>query len=117
MRDVILTNPKFSKTFVIHRDDSDYQLRAVIAQEGKQIAFFCRKLNKDQRNYTTTEKELLSIVETLKEFRNILLRYLMRWRFILEEYGLEMHYILEPENIVADAISRIPMINDEIKVK
>ena len=46
-------------------DASNYQLRAVIAQEGRQA----------QHNYTTTEKQLLSIVETLKEFRTILLGY------------------------------------------
>jgi RNase H-like domain found in reverse transcriptase len=41
-------------------------------QEEKPLAFYSQKLNKAQRNYKAGEQELLSIVETLKEFRNIL---------------------------------------------
>jgi hypothetical protein len=37
-------------------------------QNGKPIAFYSRKLNLAQRKYTTGDQELLSIVETLKEF-------------------------------------------------
>ena len=66
-----LAHPDFSKPFVIYTDASDYQLGSVITQEGKPLAFYNRKLNKAQKNYTVTEKELLSIVETLKEFRGI----------------------------------------------
>ena len=71
----MLTYPNWSKPFDIHTDASDYQLGAVISQEGKPIAFFSRKLNSAQNNYTTTEKELMLIVECVKEFRNILFRY------------------------------------------
>ena len=42
-------------------------------QEGKPLAFYSRKMNPAQTRYTTGEQELLSIVETLKEFRDILL--------------------------------------------
>ena len=42
-------------------------------QNDKPLAFYTRKLNSAQLNYTTGEQELLSIVETLKEIRNILL--------------------------------------------
>ena len=63
----------FKKT--IHTDVLDVQLGAVIMKEGKPLAFYSRKLSKAQLNYTMTEKELLSIVETLKDFRKILLRH------------------------------------------
>ena len=81
-----------------------------------------------------TEKELLSIIETLKEFKTILLGYkievntdsknlahntflipfdcVVQWIWIIKEYGLQIFYILGPNNIVADALSGLPKIND-----
>ena len=132
-REVMLSYPDFSKPFVIHTDASHRQLGAVISQEGKPIAFYSRKLNDAQTRYTTTERELLSIVETLKEFRNILLGHriivhtdhknltckhfnterVMRWRLVLEEYGPELRYIKGENNIVADALSRLDMVEAE----
>ena len=107
---------------------------AVISQNDKPIAFYSRKLNSAQRNYTTTEKELLAIVETLKEFRNILLgqqitvhtdhknltykqfntERVMRWRLILEEFGPELRYVPGDKNIVADALSRLELSETEL---
>jgi hypothetical protein len=72
-REAMLAYPYFSKSFTIHTDASHYQLGGVISQDGKPIAFYSRKLNDAQTRYTTTERELLSIVETLKEYCNILL--------------------------------------------
>ena len=67
-KEALLAFPDFSKKFVIHTDASHTQLGAVISQDGKLIAFYSRKLKPEQMRYTTTERELLSIVETLKEF-------------------------------------------------
>ena len=36
---------------------------------------------------------------------------------ILEDCGMEIHYIPGPENIVAYDMSRIPIIDDDIEVK
>ena len=65
--------PNFNEPFDIHMDASDLQLGAVTSQNRQPIAFYSRKLNDAQMQYTTTEQELLAIVEMLKEFRNILL--------------------------------------------
>ena len=43
--------------------------------------------------------------------------HITRWRLIIEEYGPDMHYIPGPENTVADTMSRIPVIDVDIKVK
>ena len=65
-RDDLLIYPYFNRCFDIHTDARKFHLGAVISQDGKPIAFYSRKLTKPQQWYTVTEKELLSIVETLK---------------------------------------------------
>ena len=72
-RETLLTFPDFNKPFEVHTDASHLALGAVISQDGKPIAFYSRKLLPAQTRHAATERELLSIVETLKEFRNILL--------------------------------------------
>ena len=67
-KDVLLAYPDFNKEFVIHTDASHSQLGTVISQKGRPIAFYSHKLKPEQTRYTTTERELLSIVKTLKEF-------------------------------------------------
>jgi RNase H-like domain found in reverse transcriptase len=73
------------------------------------MTFDSRKLNAAQRKYTTKERELLSTIETCKEYKNILLGYpiivytdhknntfnelkafncVLRWHLLLKEYGV-----------------------------
>ena len=126
-QETLLAYPNFNEPFDIHTDASHTQLGAVISQKGRPIAFYSRKLNAAQTRYTTTERELLAIVETLKEFRTILLgqqlrvytdhknltfknfntERVMRWRLLIEEFNPELIYIKGERNIVADALSRL----------
>ena len=62
----LLDYPNFDEEFKIHTDASKFQLWVVIRYNGKPIAFYSSKLTDYQKGYTVIEKELLSIVETLK---------------------------------------------------
>jgi hypothetical protein len=60
--------PNHNKRFDVYTDASDFQLGAFIIQDGRLIVYFLQKLTKSQQNFTTMEKEMLSIIATLKEF-------------------------------------------------
>ena len=122
--DTLLTCPDFNEAFKIHIDASAFQLGAVISHKGKTIAFYSRKMTYPQQQYILTERELLSIVETLKEFRTILLGHklqlytdhksltcktfntdrVLRWILILEEYGTYIEYTKGEKNMVANTM-------------
>jgi len=134
-KEVLLTYPNFNKPFDIHTDAPDVPLGTVISQNDMPIAFYSCKLNKAQHNYTVTERELLAIVETLKEYRNILLgqqikvftdhknltcvnfnmQRAIRWRMVIEDFAPEIVYIPGAKNIAADAISCLEK-SDTIKL-
>jgi hypothetical protein len=117
-QETLLAFPDFLKEFHVYTDASNKQLVAVIMQEEKPLAFYSRKLNSAQTCYTTGEQELLSIVETLKEFRDILSGqqvivhtghlnilygklsnyHITRWRLLLEEYGPKYVHIAGKNN-------------------
>ncbi len=66
--DTLAAYSDHNKWFDVYTDASDFQFGACIIQEGKLVAYFSHKLTKSQKNYTTMEKEMLSIVTTLEEF-------------------------------------------------
>lgn len=72
-QDTLLVYPKYGQPFDVHTDASNLQISAVISQDGKPTTFFSRKSIDTQTRYTTTDQELLAIVETLKNFRSMLL--------------------------------------------
>ena len=133
--DALLVFPDHSVPFDVETDASEYQLGSVIKQRGHPVAYYSRKLNSAQRNYTTIEKELLSIVETFKEFRTVLLgatirvhtdhknlthrltdftmQRVLRWRLLLEEFNPMFLYKSGPSNVLADALSRVPNARTE----
>jgi hypothetical protein len=108
----------------------------VITQGNRPIGFFSWKLSDMQHKYSVTKIELLAIVETLKEFKEMLwgqkikvftdhanlmrdalsltLDHVYQWRLLLEEYGPKIVYIKGIHNTVADAVSRLeydPSVN------
>ncbi|RVW87081.1 Retrovirus-related Pol polyprotein from transposon 17.6 [Vitis vinifera] len=124
--------PNWQLPFEVMCDASDFAIGAVLGQreDGKPyvIYYASKTLNEAQRNYTTTEKELLAVVFALDKFRAYLvgsfiivftdhsaLKYLLtkqdakarliRWILLLQEFDLQIRDKKGVENVVADHLS------------
>ncbi|KAK8984543.1 hypothetical protein V6N11_047764 [Hibiscus sabdariffa] len=140
----VVQPPNWEHPFELMCDALDTSVGAVLGQKiGKEphvIAYASRTLDSAQRNYSTTEKELLAIVFALEKFRSYLLganvivfsdhaalRYLMnkkevkprliRWILLLQEFNLEIKDKKGRENLVADHLSRIPLTSTDPPIK
>jgi hypothetical protein len=69
----ILQYPYFTREFILTTDASNEGLGAILSQgeieKDLPIAYASKNLNKAERNYSTSEKELLAIVWGVKHYR------------------------------------------------
>jgi len=123
--DIMLHFPDITKPFHLFTDASDYQLGSTIIQYGKQIAFYSQELTLTQQCYSTIDKELLSIIESLLEFNyisagtnitvhtdhhNLLSAHsrsdrVYRWKLAVQEFHPTYKYIKGDSNFTANTLS------------
>ena len=133
----VLRSPDFTRGFSLAIDASDEAAGAVLLQKSNEdnqiehpIAYYSKKFDKHQKNYSTVEKESLALVLALQHFEvyissekplivhtdhNPLVflnkmktknRRLLSWSLLLQEYNLEIRHIRGKDNILADTLSR-----------
>ncbi|GJU03646.1 putative reverse transcriptase domain-containing protein [Tanacetum coccineum] len=125
----ILDLPVGSEDFVVYCDASHKGLGAVLMQREKVIAYASRQLKVHEKNYTTHDLELGSVVFALKIWRHYLygtrctvftdhksLQHILdqkelnmrqrRWLELLSDYDCDIRYHPGKANVVADALSR-----------
>ena len=132
----VLSAPRFDREFKMAVDASDVGAGSVLLQEDDNgvdhpVCYFSKKFDKHQRNYSTIEKECLSLILALQHFQvylssanspivvfsdhNPLIfihkmknknQRLLRWSLMLQEHNLDIRHIKGRDNIIPDTLSR-----------
>ncbi|GJZ84308.1 putative reverse transcriptase domain-containing protein [Tanacetum coccineum] len=106
----ILSLPEGSEDFVFYCDASHKGLGAVLMQKEKVIAYASRQLKIHEKNYTTLDLELGSVVFALKIWRHYLYGTKCTVstptiKKLLSDYDCDIRYHPGKANVVADALS------------
>ena len=119
----ILAYPRFEEEFILDTDASDAGIGGVLSQlhdeNERVIGYGSQTLTKSERRYSTTQKELLAIVEFVKHFRHYLYgrQFLIRtdhsalkWlkNLILPEFDYVVEHRPGKSHGNADGLSRRP---------
>ena len=108
----IVRAPNWKLPFEVMCDASDLTIGAVLRQreEGKPyVVYYARKkLNEAQRNYTTTEKELLAMVYALEKFR----AYLVGLDIVIFTDHSALKYLLTKKNFKARLIRWVLLLQE-----
>ena len=132
----ILVQPDVTKPFRLETDASDFATGAVLSQLGddekwRPVGFISKSLNDAERNYHVHDKELLSVIRALEEWRHLLegavhlvdiyndhrnLTYFMnaqnlnrrqaRWSLYLSRFNFVLHHRPGKSSGKPDALSR-----------
>nr|GEY64401.1 reverse transcriptase domain-containing protein [Tanacetum cinerariifolium] len=130
----ILIVPNWDQPFELMCDVSDYAVGAVLGQRVEKnfrpIHYASKTMTQAETNYTTTEKEMLTVVYAFENFRSYLimnksivytdhsdLKYLfakkdakarlLRWILLLQEFDFKVIDTKRAENYAADHLSRL----------
>ena len=125
----VLALPDFSKPFDVTTDASVVAVGGELAQGGRPVAFYSKKLTPAESRYHVTGRELMGVYLGCMKWRHYLhgnvcnvytdhepLIYIFvqphlnarqaRWLERLSELNLKVHYVPVKDNIVADVLSR-----------
>ncbi|XP_015954414.1 uncharacterized protein LOC107478794 [Arachis duranensis] len=101
----IIAAPNWNLPFKLMCDASDYAIGAVLRKRQDKlihvIYYASRVLNNAQKNYTTTENELLEVIYAIDKFRSYLIGS--------KVFDIEIRDRKGSENQVADHLSRIEL--------
>lgn len=133
----MLAHPKPDVELAIHTDASDTAIGAVLQQLVRPglwepLAFFSRRLNPAQRNYSPYDRELLAIYDAIRHFRHMVearrfkiytdhkpLTFAFtsrrdkcsprqfRYLDFISQFSTDIQYVAGKNNVVADALSRV----------
>lgn len=140
----ILTCPDYSKPFVVQTDASGFGLGAVLTQPSpdgdKVVCYLSRSLSKQERRYTTTERECLAVLWAIEKLRPYLegveftvltdhwsliwlqnlkdpTGRLARWAVKLQQFQFKILHRKGKDMVVPDALSRSVPVVDLLSVR